>query len=134
MENVVFQSASTWLGSQLALVVAVLGMILGPIITALINNVHQSKIFGLELRTKQIEEQNSILQTASADLSSYIAYPTDTRRDALDRSFSSVYLYVDRKYWLLLDNFFSAVVENDYSKAKRLRAEVLKVLIEAQSR
>lgn len=117
-----------------ALIVSIVGTIAGPLITSVLNNRHQRKMYILQTRDKQISAANdarrSTLEKFLADVGKFIAYPDDETAPDFGSSYFPAYQYIPDKYWELLDTLYKDVVYRNLDSAKSEYQEIIHVIAE----
>ena len=115
-----------------ALIISVLGSVIGPLITALINNRHQLKI--LKLQTQQsaydsyAQKRSAAFQNFLSDVGRYISNSDFSNASGFGASFFTVYQYVPEDSWKLLDTLYEASLSSDIGEMKKYYAEVMHLI------
>lgn len=115
-----------------ALIISILGSVIGPLITALINNRHQLKI--LKLQTQQsaydsyVQKRSAAFQNFLSDVGRYISNSDFSNASGFGASFFIVYQYVPEYSWKLLDTLYEASLSSDIGEMKKYYAEVMHLI------
>lgn len=114
----------------IALIISVVGTIVGPIVTALINNSHQTKLYKLESASKEENEKNTIIRNCISGIGKVLSFPTTTALEQFGEMYHACYAYVPLDKWNLLDDFYSTIIDEDYDKARCQLPDIIHLLSE----
>jgi len=94
----------------IALVVSLTGTILSPIITSVINNRHQRKMFQLSEKSSLDKEKQHILVECISNIGAAYVQASPENMDAFGKSFHCVYAFVSTDKWSMLDDFYAKFI------------------------
>lgn len=120
-----------------ALIISVLGSVIGPLVTALINNRHQLKV--LKLQTQQstydsyTQKRSAAFQNFLSDVGRYISNSDFPNASGFGASFFVVYQYVPESDWGLLDTLYEASLSSDIGEMEKYYSEVMHLIARLSS-
>lgn len=114
----------------IALIISVVGTIVGPIVTALINNAHQTKLYILESTSKEKSEKDTIIRECISGIGKVLSFSSSTNIEQFGQTFHACYAYVPTDKWHLLDNFYSDIIDEDYDSAQNKLSDIIHLLSE----
>lgn len=124
--NVDWSATAAWI----ALIVSIVGTIVGPIATAIISNRHQYKMLCLKQKQQEYEHRQVLIRDCISGISAFLARPNTEKMHEFGKTFCYCYAYVSKDNWPLLDDFYSCIISLNYAAAKTKRDEVIHLLAE----
>lgn len=108
-------------------VVTAISAVLSPILTAIINNIHATRMRKMELFTSK---RISVINQFVADVGEYLAAANydEEEEDRFSASLCAVFLYAPKSIWQDLDAFIVLLRSGDKNKAKEQFPDITKKL------
>lgn len=122
--NVDWSATAAWI----ALVISITGTIIGPIITAILTNRHELKMYRLSISDKDHAERRKVFYDCISSIGSFLSNPSTPSMNAFGENFHKVYIYVPIEKWPVLDSFYSTIVQKDYTAARQQQTEIIHLL------
>ena len=124
--NVDWSATAAWI----ALVISIVGTIIGPIVTALINNQHQLKILRIDLKTKEETERQTVLRSCISGIGLFLSHPNASTLEDFGKVFHTSYAFLPIEKWDTMDSFYALLISEEYEKARQLLPEIIHLLNE----
>lgn len=112
----------------IALIISVAGTVIGPIVTAVLTNRHQLKIYKLESKQKEYDDKINSIRNCISGIGSVLANPSADNLAFFGKSFPIAYSFLPQEKWNLLDEFFLAITRSQFPFAKELSPEIIHLL------
>lgn len=111
-----------------AVIISVVGTVVGPIATAVLTNRHQLKIRKLELRQNERDKRITSIWNCISGIGSVLACPSVENLSFFGQTFPVAYTILPEKYWPLLDDFLISVSNSRFPHAKEISTEIIHLL------
>ena len=104
---------------------AAIAAIIAPVLTALINNLHQYRMRKLEMvQDKKIQA----IQEYAESCSSYIAQNHRAELSEYSKSYGKIFLYADKKHWKDIQAVHDDIKSGNFESASERLAHVCQAL------
>lgn len=113
MSAIDWSATAAWI----ALIISVVGTVVGPIVTALINNCHQRKMFVLQQSAAKASERERIIRAAVSNTGAVLSSGTIEAQTDFGRAYYAAYPFVSSEHWPTLDSFYFDVAHGKYESA-----------------
>lgn len=122
--NTDWSATAAWI----ALAISIIGTIVGPIMTTILTNRHQLKIYQMESRDKAQAEKNQIIRDCISNIGSCVSYGNVDNIISCGKYFHNVYAYVPQEKWPLFDSFYQALIEQNGDTLTEMCPEIIHLL------
>lgn len=111
-----------------AVIISVIGTVVGPIATAIITNRHQLKLYKIELNQKEHDDKINSIRECISGISSVLACPSADNLAFFGKTFPIAYVFLSEEKWKVLDDFLISVSASQYLHARTLSSEIIHAL------
>ena len=122
--NVDWSATAAWI----ALVISIIGTIVGPIVTTILTNQHQLKLRELDIAHKNIEEYNkekfATINDFISSVGRCIANPTPALIEDVGAIYYNVYLYVPNSLHKRLNDLHDCISDGLWTNAGHVYREI----------
>lgn len=108
----------------IALIISIVGYITGPLITAIITNIHQTKLRKMDLEEKYADQRSQVIHAFISNIGKLFTYGNSQDLQNYGASYHLVYAYVSDDLWDKLDQLYSFLQSGEYDKAQPLYVDV----------
>lgn len=115
----------------IALIISVVGTVIGPIVTASLNNTHQLKMYDIQRTQKRMDERECLFKAAIASVGAATGELTPETLTGLGRDLHNVYAFIPFKDWKSLDSFFYYACTYDREHLRELCPSITSLLVRA---
>ena len=130
VQSIDWSAIAAWI----AVIISIIGVSVGPLLTACINNKHQLKLRKFDIEEKEMSEYCSRRRTAIENfLSSTSKYLSDCQYKNVEvcgESFFQVYPYVPKELWNDLDYLYTCICEEKVTVARSFFLKISNQLAE----
>ncbi len=130
MQPIDWSATAAWI----ALIISVVGTVVGPLITTIITNKHQLKLRELDLKQSAIDNYNqnrfNTLNTFIGKSGRCLSYLDENSVMDLGEAYHCIYQYVPTDFWDELDEFYATLISYKWDDAKRLYPPIVRRLSE----
>ncbi|MCD8104492.1 MAG: hypothetical protein LUF35_05715 [Lachnospiraceae bacterium] len=106
----------------IALAISIVGTIASPLITSLLNNRHQLKMYKMKAVEKRLGSINSArtaaLESYLANTGKYISTQYPPHQAKFSSTYFAVYQYVPERLWDSLDDLYNLIEQEHWSDAR----------------
>lgn len=128
MNTIDWSATAAWT----ALIISVVGSIIGPIISALVTNKHQLKMYNLSFQQNQLSEYNkdrkTVLEDFVSNIGKCIANCTYENQSAFGAAYFAAYQYIPDTYWDQLDALYDDICNSNLDEAMSKYRKIIHVV------
>lgn len=105
------------IAAWIALVISIIGTIVGPIVTTSLTNRHQLKLREIDIKHENLDKYNSArlnaINTFISNVGEYLSRPDTQTLRVLGSSYLNIYPYVPQKLWKQIDHLYASIISGD---------------------
>lgn len=128
MNSIDWSATAAWT----ALIISIVGSIIGPIISAIFTNRHQLKMHQLSSYETQLSRYNESRSKVFSDFVSCvgkcIAFCNNENLADCGAAYFQIYQYIPKTYWDSLDKLYVSLCETDLDTASSIYPQIIHLI------